>query len=67
MREVVRTLLLVDQRLDANAYLLAPDVPAALPYLPKEMWPVMCGFLRSADFAPTHTWPDRPDHASDSD
>ena len=50
MKEVVRTLLLVDQRLDANAALLAPHMPAALPYLPKEIWLVALGFLRSADF-----------------
>jgi len=47
MKEVVKTLLLVDQRLDAQAVL---NEPAGLPYLPKELWLAMCGFLRSADF-----------------
>ena len=50
MNEVARTLLLVDQRLDANAALLAPHMPAALPHLAKEIWLVALGFLRSADF-----------------
>ena len=45
MKEVVATLLVVDQRLDAKH-------TAILPYLPKEIWLVVCGFLRSADFMP---------------
>ena len=52
MKEVARTLLLVDQRLDADAERLAPHMPAALPYLPVEIWLVVLGFLRSADFMP---------------
>ena len=61
MQEVVHTLLLVDQRLDANAALLAPGVPAVLPYLPKDLWLVAAGFLRSADFGPAKVWErDRP-------
>ena len=55
MKEVARTLLLIDQRLDANAALLAPHMQAVLPYLPKEVWLVALGFLRSADFMPQHT------------
>ena len=45
MKEAVRTLLLVRQRLDANAL-------AALPHLPEEIWLAALGFLRSADFMP---------------
>ena len=52
MKEVARTLLLIDQRLDADAALLAPHLPVVLPYLPKEVWLVALGFLRSADFMP---------------
>ena len=56
MKEVVRTLLLVRQRLDAHA--LAEPAPAAagallpLPHLPEEIWLAALGFLRSADFMP---------------
>ena len=52
MKEAVATLLLVDQRLDANAALLPPHTPARLPYLPKELWLVVASFLRRADLAP---------------
>jgi len=50
MREVVRTLLLVRQRLGA----LAAATPAAalLPRLPEEIWLAACAFLRGADFMP---------------
>ena len=54
MREAVRTLLLVRQRLDTHA--LAVPGPAAaagaLPHLPEEIWLAALGFLRSADFMP---------------
>ena len=54
MKEAVRTLLLVRQRLDTHA--LAAPAPAAaaiaLPHLPEEIWLSALGFLRSADFMP---------------
>lgn len=61
MQELVRTLLLIDQRLDANAALLARGAPEVLPHLPKDLWLVAAGFLRSADFGPAQVWErDRP-------
>ena len=53
MKEVVRTLLLVRQRLDAEA-LTEPDpaTPGALPLLPEEIWLAALWFLRGADFMP---------------
>ena len=50
MRQVVLGLMLTRQRLD-NA---APQAPAAhaLVHLPEEIWLLMLGFLRSADFPP---------------
>ena len=55
-KEVVKTLLLVDQRLDTVAARLPPGTPAALPYLPKDLWLAAIGFLRSADFGPARVW-----------
>ena len=53
MREAVRTLLLVRQRLDTYALAApGPVAPRALPYLPEEIWLAALGFLRSADFMP---------------
>ena len=54
MRQVVHTLMLVRQRLAAAApppprEAAPPGVP---PRMPEEMWFKLCGFLRSADFAP---------------
>ena len=52
MKEVVKTLLLIRQRLDTHA-LVAAAAPAAgggLPHLPEEIWLAALGFLRSADF-----------------
>ena len=54
MKEVAWTLLLVRQRLCAQA-LAAPGpaaAPGALSHLPEEIWLAACGFLRSADFVP---------------
>ena len=50
MRQVVLALMLTRQRLD-NA---APPTPAAgaLVHLPEEIWLLMLGFLRSADYPP---------------
>ena len=56
MKEVVTTLLLIDQRLDAVAEQLAPGTPATLPYLPKDLWLATLGFVRSADFGPALVW-----------
>ena len=56
MRQVVCTLFLVEQRLDtmasvrARAPLALQSSAPTLPPLPEEMWRVLCGFLRSADF-----------------
>ena len=56
MKEVVETLLLVRQRLDAHALanLGTPHAPLhpAFPHLPEEIWLVALEFLRSADFMP---------------
>ena len=46
---MVQTLLLIDQRLDANAALLAPGAPTVLPCFLKELWLVAAGFFRGAD------------------
>ena len=55
MKEVVETLLLVRQRLDAHA-LANPGAAHAqvplLPHLPEEIWLAALGFLRSADYMP---------------
>ena len=59
MKEVVRTLLLVRQRLGAHAP-AAPSPAAAggaLPHLPEEIWLAALAFLRSADFMPLPTPP----------
>ena len=50
MRRVVLALMLARQRLDATrpVALAAP----ALVHLPEEIWLLVCGFLRSADFSP---------------
>ena len=55
MRRVVLAVMLARQRLDAAP---APPPPAilgggarALVHLPEEIWLLMCGFLRSADFS----------------
>ena len=48
MKEAVRTLLLVHQRLDAHV----PAGGGALPHLPEEIWRTALGFLRSADLMP---------------
>ena len=55
MKQMLRVLMLIRQRLDA-----APATTAAVPataaralvHLPEEIWLLMCGFLRSADFPP---------------
>jgi len=48
-QNVVRVILLVGQRLDANGTLLDPGAPAVLPCLTKDLWLVVLGFLRGAD------------------
>ena len=52
MKEVVCTLLLVDQRLGAveTEPLLNSNASAVLPCFPKEIWLLACSFLRGADF-----------------
>ena len=50
MRRVVRAIMLARQRLDARARAAADD--AAWLHLPEEIWLLVCGFLRSADFGP---------------
>ena len=50
MKDVVRTLLLVRQRLDARVRTALVPTAGALPHLPEEIWLVPLGFLRSADF-----------------
>ena len=49
MKEAVRTLLLVRQRLAAQSH-----QAHALPDLPEEIWLLALGFLRSADFMLTN-------------
>ena len=52
MKGVVRTVLLVRQRLDAHVLLgTGPGAPPP-PHLPEEVWLAALGFLRSADFMP---------------
>ena len=57
MKEAARTLLLVRQRVGAGALAVAgpaPGPPGVLPHLPEEIWLAALGFLRSADFMPSH-------------
>ena len=60
MKEVVRTVLLVRQRVDARALLhpapgtAAGVLPITLPHLPEEIWLAPLAFLRSADFMPSN-------------
>ena len=52
MRDVVLAVMLVRQRLDAAPQTAVAAAAAAhtLVHLPEEIWLLMCGFLRSADF-----------------
>ena len=48
MKDVVRAVLLTNQRLLASAQ------ATKLPHVPAEVWRVVLGFLRSADFVPSY-------------
>ena len=51
MRQVVLAVMLARQRLDAAPPpILGGGGARALVHLPEEIWLLMCGFLRSADF-----------------
>ena len=54
MKEVVWAVLLVRQRLDADALAVAVGALPHLPHLPEEIWLAALAFLRSADFMPLH-------------
>ena len=58
MRQVVLAVMLVRQRLNTAATAAGGTATAtpgqvALVHLPEEIWLLMCGFLRSADFPPS--------------
>ena len=54
MKEIVRTLLLVRQRLGTHALANPAHAAGGLPHLPEEIWLAALGFLRSADFMPSN-------------
>ena len=53
MKEVVRTLLLIEQHLDAGTAAAVRMARDLLPHLPEELWLETLGYLRSADFGPS--------------
>ena len=58
MKQVVKTVLLARQRLGGGAEEPAHQEPDlfGLVHLPEEIWLLMCGFLRSADFCTARIW-----------